>query len=229
MTLSGETVVAADLTLVRSAVRRRILALLPIEPPTRLHLREIQRRAGTSPGTASRELARLEAAGLVERAAEGHQVYFSSATSPLATMLRSVLLAMSEPQAAPAPPRKGAAEPPPADRAEGAARPVQADPVGLSVAGRLAEALRGLYGDRLRGAYLYGSRAAGLARPDSDVDVLVVLDRIERYGDELERTSGACVGLTLELGLVVSRVFVSEERWLSREELHAIRETAVAV
>jgi predicted transcriptional regulator with HTH domain len=46
----------------RSGVRRRILALLMDESTSRLHLREIQRRAGTSPGTASRELGKLVAA-----------------------------------------------------------------------------------------------------------------------------------------------------------------------
>ena len=69
----------------------------------RLHLREIQRRAGTSPGTASRERAKLVAAGLVEREAEGNQVYFRASTSPFATMLRSLLVAMPDPEFKPRP------------------------------------------------------------------------------------------------------------------------------
>ena len=69
----------------RSRIRRAILALLFLEPDRRLHLREIARRAGTSAGTTAREIARLEAAGLLERTAEGHQVYFrASRSSPLA-------------------------------------------------------------------------------------------------------------------------------------------------
>lgn len=70
---------AADptsLLLGRSRVRRAILALLIEGRQGRLHLREIQRRVGTSPGTAARELERLVAAGLLEREAEGRQVYF---------------------------------------------------------------------------------------------------------------------------------------------------------
>lgn len=257
---SGESVAAADLAIGRSLVRRRILTLLMAEPPTRLHLREIQRRASTSPGTASRELARLVAAGLVEREAEGHRVYFRTATSPFAKMLRALLLG---PTATPIQPaeeteaskrQKGAARSKPAARttpepAQPLARapsvdvsaalaavlspPVagEPDPLGLLAAGRLAEMLRADYGDRFRGAYLYGSRAAGQPRLDSDVDVLVVLDRVERYGDELERTSSACAGLTLELGLVVSRVFVSEEDWRERADgqLPIVRAAAVAV
>jgi predicted nucleotidyltransferase len=69
----------------RSRIRRAILALLVLEPDRRLHLREIARRAGTSAGTAARELGRLESAGLVERERVGAQVEFrASPTSPLA-------------------------------------------------------------------------------------------------------------------------------------------------
>ena len=55
----------------RSRIRRDILALLVLDPDRRLHLREIARRAGTSAGTAARELGRLEATGLVERDVSG--------------------------------------------------------------------------------------------------------------------------------------------------------------
>ena len=39
-----------------------------------------------------------------------------------------------------------------------------------------AEAVRASYSGRLRGLYLFGSRARGDHRPDSDADVAVVLD-----------------------------------------------------
>jgi len=61
----------------RSAIRRRILATVVLDPEVRLHLREIARRVGTSAGTARRELQRLEEAGVVERTQEGRQVYYS--------------------------------------------------------------------------------------------------------------------------------------------------------
>jgi predicted nucleotidyltransferase len=115
----------------------------------------------------------------------------------------------------------------------GIAAPVAASPdeLGLAIAARLAERIRPAYGNRLLGIYLYGARARGEARPDSSVDVLLVLDRVDRYCDELERTSGACADLSLEEGLVVSRVFVSESAWRTRSDgqMPAIRKEAVAV
>ena len=78
-----ENDVAAAL-LGRSAIRRRILALLVLEPDQRLHLREIARRVGTSPGTAARELGRLEVAGIVARERQGAQVEFRATRGPLA-------------------------------------------------------------------------------------------------------------------------------------------------
>jgi DNA-binding transcriptional ArsR family regulator len=239
-----ENTIATDLMVGRSSVRRRILSLLMAEPAQRLHLREIQRRALTSPGTASRELTRLVAAGLVERQAEGNQVYFQPASSAFAVMVRSVLFAPfddtpePEPEPAPLVPAAGqtapeTTRPPRTIRAavstqKGRARP---DAFGLMVAARLAEVLRPLYTGRLAGIFLYGGRARGEPKQDADVEVVVVLDSIGRYGDELERTSATCAGLSLEYSIVVSRVFVSKDVWLSRTDGHllAIRAEAVAV
>lgn len=69
-----------DLTVLlgRSAIRRRILALLFDRPEQRLHLRGIARAVGASAGTVARELQRLVDAGLVGRASEGRQVYFQA-------------------------------------------------------------------------------------------------------------------------------------------------------
>jgi predicted nucleotidyltransferase len=226
------------------------------------------------------------AAGLIEREAEGNQVYFRGATTPLATMLRSLLAgpgaARSNPAARPVPtvgaspkpsrphrsspvtsaPASGAAQ---SDERAKPARPeataassvatgtVLAEPtgqaiaeapdvaatvpasppdeLGLSIAARLAARIRPSYGNRLLGIYLYGARARGEARPDSNVDVLLVLDHVDRYSDELEQTSAACADLSQEQSLVVSRVFVSETAWRNRADgqLPAIRKEAVAI
>ena len=50
--------------------------------------------------------------------------------------------------------------------------------------GELKTGLQAIYGERLRGIYLYGSYARDEADEESDVDVLVVLDDFEHYGVE---------------------------------------------
>ena len=77
----------------------------------------------------------------------------------------------------------------------------------------LKEKVSRLYGDRLKGVYLFGSHARGEAGQDSDVDVLIVLDRVDNYSEEIDRTGEVVSDLSLRSGLTISRVFVSEERW----------------
>jgi len=80
----------------------------------------------------------------------------------------------------------------------------------------LKRGLASIYGDRLKGVYLFGSYARGEAGEESDIDVLIVLDRVDRYSEEIERTSELVSDLSLAFGRSISRVFVSEKRW--REE-----------
>lgn len=82
---------------------------------------------------------------------------------------------------------------------------------------QLRTGLDELYGSRLKGVYLYGSYARGMADQESDVDALIVLDRIERYGHEINRTSDLVSSLSLQYGLSISRVFLSHDDWTSRD------------
>lgn len=77
----------------------------------------------------------------------------------------------------------------------------------------LKEGLVRIYGDRLKGVYLYGSYARGDYQQGSDLDVLVVLKKYERYGDEINRTSELVGDLSLEYGISISRVFMTESQW----------------
>lgn len=52
---------------------------------------------------------------------------------------------------------------------------------------RIRDFLSEAYGDRLVRMYLFGSRARGDARPDSDYDVLVVLESISDMDQEYDR------------------------------------------
>jgi predicted nucleotidyltransferase len=55
------------------------------------------------------------------------------------------------------------------------------------IARDVARDLRELYGDRLSSVLLFGSWARGDAHPESDIDLLVVLDRVDSVWDELRR------------------------------------------
>lgn len=58
--------------------RTAILAALLLRPEGRLHVRELARQAGVSPGTLHRELTALTALGMLRREAVGRQVFFAA-------------------------------------------------------------------------------------------------------------------------------------------------------
>ena len=100
-----------------------------------------------------------------------------------------------------------------------------------TVLSELRRELTRILGDRYVAAYLFGSRARGEHRPDSDVDVLVVVHGPFEYGDLIRRTSESVSALSLKYDTVISRVFVSKERF-EREGspfLLNVRREAVAV
>jgi predicted nucleotidyltransferase len=75
-----------------SKTRSAVLGLLFGRSDERFHLRAIVRAAGAGMGSVQRELKTLEAAGLVERIAEGRQVYYrANARSPVFGELRALV------------------------------------------------------------------------------------------------------------------------------------------
>ena len=74
-----------------------------------------------------------------------------------------------------------------------------------------------LYGARLKGLGLYGSYARGEQQSESDVDVLIIVDRVDRYGLEIERTSELISELSLKYHRSISRLFVTEDDWKHRD------------
>jgi predicted nucleotidyltransferase len=67
-----------------------------------------------------------------------------------------------------------------------------------------AEELRGLYGDRSRQVLLFGSWARGDAHPESDIDLLVVLDEVKAVWGELRRMDSILWPLSLDNDTVIS-------------------------
>jgi predicted nucleotidyltransferase len=90
--------------------------------------------------------------------------------------------------------------------------------------------LQALYGERLKGVYLFGSHARGEADEESDVDVLVVLDDYESYGAEIDRAGHLRAELSLRYGVSVSKVFLRERECRHGDTpfLVSVRRAAVA-
>lgn len=70
-----------------------------------------------------------------------------------------------------------------------------------------------IYGDRLYNMTLYGSNARGDAEPGSDIDILVVLSGEVKPIKEIARTEYVVSEVSLKYNVVITCVFVSEERY----------------
>lgn len=70
-----------------------------------------------------------------------------------------------------------------------------------------------VYGDRLSKLLLFGSHARGDAEPGSDIDVMVVLKGDVKPGVEISRVGKITADLSLEYDVVISCLFISEERF----------------
>jgi predicted nucleotidyltransferase len=79
------------------------------------------------------------------------------------------------------------------------------------LARQVAQDLRGLYGDRLRKVLLFGSWARGDAHPESDIDLLVVLDRMDSTWEELRRMDALLWRHSFENDTVVTALPVAQE------------------
>jgi len=95
----------------------------------------------------------------------------------------------------------------------------------------LKRGLQAVYGPRLQSVYLFGSYARHEEDAESDVDVLIVLDSVDHYAAEVERTSLLISTLSLRYGVSISRVLVSQTAWAERRTpfLAALADEGVSV
>jgi predicted nucleotidyltransferase len=85
-----------------------------------------------------------------------------------------------------------------------------AEEIDVDEVARLAVAeIRALYGERLESVHLFGSRARGDAHPDSDVDLLVVLDGVDSRWLEIGRLADLFWAHSVEWGISVGALPVS--------------------
>ena len=80
----------------------------------------------------------------------------------------------------------------------------------LEIAVKARKDLARIYGDRLRGIYLYGSAARDQLTPDSDIDIAIVLDEIQSRFEEHERTGDLASQISLQYNTVVTFLFIAE-------------------
>jgi hypothetical protein len=78
------------------------------------------------------------------------------------------------------------------------------------IAAAVAGDLRALYGARLRRVLLFGSWARGDAHPESDIDLMVVLDRVDSPWEELRRMDAILWRHSYQSDTVISGVPVAE-------------------
>jgi predicted nucleotidyltransferase len=155
--------------------QQRVLRVLFGQPDRSVYASELIRNAGTGSGAAQRELARLEASGLVVASRIGNQKHYqANAESPLYSELRSIVLKTI-----------GLAEP-------------------------LRDALTPLVHD-IRAAFVYGSVAKAEDRAASDIDLMIVSDRLS-YGDVF----GALDKVSRALGRHVNPTVYSTADFLKR-------------
>ena len=86
-----------------------------------------------------------------------------------------------------------------------------------NVIAELRKGLEELYGDRFRDLLLYGSFARGDAREGSDVDLLLLLDGPVNTGQEMLRLEAIAWPLSLDHGIVLSVMPVSDQAYQKGE------------
>jgi predicted nucleotidyltransferase len=96
----------------------------------------------------------------------------------------------------------------------------------------LKKGLVNIYGDQLKAVYLFGSFARGEGKlPDSDIDVMIVMNGEFNYSEIEKRSSEFITSLCLEHDVIISWFFVTESHYQQSKMpfILNVRDEAVAV
>jgi predicted nucleotidyltransferase len=96
----------------------------------------------------------------------------------------------------------------------------------------LKKGLVEIYGDQLKAVYLFGSFARGEGKlPDSDIDVMIVLNEEFNYSKTYRRASYLIADLSLENDVLVSAKLASQAKFVeSKMPLYInVRREGVAI
>jgi predicted nucleotidyltransferase len=138
--------------------RRRVLSLLLLHPDKQYHVREIARLTGTVAGTLHKELSRLAEAGVLEKEAVGNQVqYRANLECPIYEELSSILEKLSEPVSE-----------------ESVAGQTKMSDI---IEKHRSQILMLAKENGVRNVRVFGSMARNEAGPDSDLDLLVDIEK----------------------------------------------------
>ena len=100
-----------------------------------------------------------------------------------------------------------------------------------AIVSRLRRELEDIYEEKLVNIVLFGSQARGDARPDSDIDILIILKSPFDYRDESERVSFPVSDLCLEYNVVIACAFTTLEELQQRNSgfFRNVRREGIAV
>lgn len=79
------------------------------------------------------------------------------------------------------------------------------------VLSEVKQSLNETLGERLVSVRVFGSYARGEERTDSDIDVLVLVQKVDNYGDLIRRTSQSMADISLRHDVVLSRTFATAQ------------------
>jgi predicted nucleotidyltransferase len=91
------------------------------------------------------------------------------------------------------------------------------------------QAMRELYGPRIERVVLYGSRARGDAKPDSDYDIAVFLRDLSSRWQEVRRIADVEIAILDKTGAIVHAMPYPAESWRNNSSplMHEIRKDGV--